>query len=205
MGTLKNKLPDKEFLVLSDILSLNYKNISPDFVRMDKAFRLIAKSGSAELPKPTPQRHLMNMFKILYSLNMPFNLKILPLITTVYLSRMSGGVQTTPRLHINKKGMYASILNYELFISCLSRYKQVQKDVEKFSCNIPIDIEKGIRFTSSMLDMDTKIASAILDARAINMERFESDLAKRVSPFSILNGIAFPTYEVAGMDHFEEL
>lgn len=207
MKELKNILDDKEFELITSMLSGNYSGISPDFIRIDRAFKIYSKGGSLskDAQIESPEKHLMNMFKILHAVNIPFNMNMLLTITTLYVLRTIKHIYRSPRETLGSNSVYATIIGKREFEGCACRFKEVFNRVKIKSGHVPIDMKKGLELSIKMLDIGENIKGPIIDPSIVSPDLFDAALENKTSPFNIINNCAYPKVDVLCNANLEDL
>lgn len=144
LDDLKISLDVKEAGVLDSLISNKGEGVDYSFREFDMMFKTYNKCKTDADKRTTPERHLLNMFKLIYVSYGIINLNVLPLLTTIYLIRTKSSLYRVPRVIENEKSVYAKVVGKDVFNLSVKRFRVIYKSIKTKSKDIPIDSKKGV-------------------------------------------------------------
>lgn len=192
---LKQYLPEKDMWVLNAILT-DSSAISYDFRRMDRAFigaGMCVTSGKAHCP----ERHLLVMFRLLYTMGCMVYVDMLPLLSTMYLLRTRKAIgKRCPLEEVKENSYYAKVVGKNVFDLCLKRFKLIHPVISFGANAVPIDMEKASVVSIDMANSTRFYAGEkifLVEASPARAEDFDSLLRKKLPAFEVTSaGILMP-------------
>jgi len=192
---LKQYLPEKDVWVLSALLS-DSAAVSYDFRRMDRAF---IGAGMCLTPGKLvcPERHLLSMFRILYTMGCMVYVDMLPLLSTIYLLRTRRAIgKRCPIDEVKNNSYYAKVIGKNVFDLCLKRFKLIHPVINFGVDAVPIDMEKASVVSIDMANSTRFYAGEkifLVEASPARAEDFDSLLRKKSPAFEVTStGILMP-------------
>ena len=186
---------DKSKSILRGIVAGLADDMEYSFRVLERSFRAYGRRTDQHIKFCSPERHLLNMFKIMYSVHSIVRIELLPLVTAIYLLRTKESLVRPPKSEIKSNSIFAKTVGLNEFNIAVRVFRSVYKHL-KPSNPVPVDSETGMMISIYAAGLTSQKPGEsvfrVSQDSAIS-KRFDECVMRRHKAFEVKSGILYPT------------